>query len=89
MDVEPENQLETTKFHSSNKCQLPLQQQLIVHKTYQVPGSVAAAECKSVFDLVTRTATPNCAEHRTQLNALAIKDMLAEGVQLRWVHSGA
>ena len=32
---------------------------------------------------------PNCSEFRTQLNARAIKDLLAEGVSLRWVHSGA
>ena len=38
---------------------------------------------------MTRTAQPNCQEFRTQLQARAIKDLLAEGVQLRWVHTGA
>ena len=51
--------------------------------------SVAATDCKSLYDLVTRTAPPQCAEFRTQLAARAIKDMLAEGINLRWVHSGA
>ena len=51
--------------------------------------SVAATDCKSLFDLVTRTAPPQCAEFRTQLAARAIKDMLSEGINLRWVHSGA
>ena len=69
--------------------QLPETFATATHNAQSLPDSVAATDCKSLFDLVTRTATPNCAEHRTQLNALAIKDMLAEGVQLRWVHSGA
>ena len=60
--------------------------------TYQaqnLPESVAATDCKSLYDLITRTATPNCAEYRTQLNARAIKDLISEGVELRWVHSAA
>ena len=54
-----------------------------------LPESVAATDCKSLYDLITRTATPNCAEYRTQLNARAIKDLISEGVELRWVHSAA
>ncbi len=38
---------------------------------------------------MTRTAPPQCSEFRTQLAAKAIKDMLSEGIELRWVHSGA
>ena len=51
--------------------------------------SIAVTDCKSLFDLVTRTAPPNCQEFRTALQAKAIKDLLSEGVALRWVHSGA
>ena len=50
---------------------------------------LAITDCKSLFDLTTRTAVPNCQEYRTQLQARAIKDTLAEGIQLHWVHSGA
>ena len=50
---------------------------------------VAATDCKSLFDLVSRTAPPNCQEFRTQLNDKAIKEHLAEGCVLKWVHSGA
>lgn len=50
---------------------------------------VAATDCKSLYDLVTRTAPPQCTEFRTQLAARAIKDHLTEGTSLRWVHSGA
>lgn len=60
--------------------------------TYQaqkLDPSIAATDCKSLFDLVTRTAPPNCGEFRTQLQARSIKDLLAEGIKLRWVHSGA
>lgn len=58
-------------------------------KAQELPESFAATDCKSLFDLVTRTAVPNCAEYRAQLTARSIKDLLAEGVALRWVHSGA
>ena len=55
-------------------------------KSQQLPEGTVATDCKSLFDLVTRTAVP---AFRTQLNARRIKDLLAEGVQIRWVHSGA
>ena len=54
-----------------------------------VESDVATIDCKSLFDLVSRTAMPNCQEFRTQLQARAIKDFLQEGTDLRWVHSGA
>ena len=59
------------------------------HLAQQIPKAVAVTDCKSFFDLVARTAQPNCQEFRTQLQARAIKDLLAKGVALRWVHTGA
>ena len=50
---------------------------------------IAATDCKSLFDLITRTAMPSCSEFRTQLHARAIRDLISEGIQMRWVHSGA
>ena len=50
---------------------------------------LAITDCKSLYDLTTRTAVPNCQEFRTQLLARAIKDVLSEGIRLHWVHSGA
>ena len=50
---------------------------------------IAVTDCKSLYDLVSRTAPPNCQEFRTQLLARAIKDLMSEGVKLKWVHSGA
>ena len=57
--------------------------------TFKADPSIAVTDCKSLYDLVTRTAPPACQEFRTQLQARAIKDFLAEGTTLRWVHSGA
>ncbi len=58
-------------------------------KAQSLPESITVVDCKSLYDLVTRTAPPQCAEFRTQLYARSIKDMLSENTTLRWVHSGA
>lgn len=58
-------------------------------KTTELPDATSVVDCKSLYDLVTRTAPPNCQEFRTQLQAQAIKEQLGEGVHVRWVHSGA
>ena len=68
---------------------LPESYTTATYKAQNLPPSVAATDCKSLYDLVTRTAPPQCSEFRTQLAARAIKDMLSEGTDLRWVHSGA
>ena len=52
----------------------------ITAPTWKDSLDVAITDCKSLCDL---------AEFRTQLVARAIKESLKEGVQLRWVHSGA
>ena len=51
--------------------------------TFKEDPSLAVTDCKSLYDLVTRTATPSCQEFRAQLQAHAIKDCLSEGVRLR------
>lgn len=58
-------------------------------KAAQIPESVAATDCKSLYDLVTRTAMPSCIEFRTMINAKQINELLSENENLRWVHSGA
>ena len=52
-------------------------------------NDLAITDCKSLYDLTTRTAVPNCQEFRTQLLARSKKDVLSEGIKLHWVHSGA
>lgn len=58
-------------------------------RSQHLPEDLAVTDCKSLYDLVTRAAPPNCQEYRTMLHARSIKEMLQEGVQMRWVHSGA
>lgn len=53
--------------------------------TFREHPDVAVTDCKSLFDLTTRTAPPSCTEFRTQLVARAIKESLQEGVAaLSW-----
>ena len=59
------------------------------YRAQNLPSSLAVTDCKSLYDLVTRAAPPNCQEYRTMLHARAIKELIGEGVNLRWVHSGA
>ena len=53
------------------------------------PTAAAVTDCKSVFDIVTRTATPQCEEHRTTIECLLIRQRMKENCKLRWVASGA
>ena len=52
-------------------------------------SSIITTDCKSLYDLVSRTAPPSCQEFRTQLQAKLIKEHLQNGIQIRWVPSGA
>ena len=51
--------------------------------------SVAAIDCKSLYDVITKNSTPQCQEHRTLIEALVIKDHVKSGISLHWVHSAA
>jgi len=57
--------------------------------TFKETADIAITDCKSLYDLTTRTAPPSCSEFRVQLVSRAIKEALQEGILLRWVHSGA
>lgn len=50
---------------------------------------LTVTDCKSLCDLISRTAPPSCSEYRIQLVARAIEESLEEGTKLRWVHTGA
>ena len=56
--------------------------------TMKDSSDLAITDCKSLFDLTTRTAPPSCSEFMVQLVARAIQEALNEGIQLRWVRSG-
>ena len=53
------------------------------------PLASIATDCKSVFDLSTKTSTPVCEEFRTTLECLLIRERLTENCKLRWVCSQA
>ena len=57
--------------------------------TKQEDTDLTITDCKSLYDMITRTAPPSCSEFRVQLMARAIKESLREGTTLRWVPSGA
>jgi len=69
--------------------ELPQSYASATYRAQQLPESLAVTDCKSLFDLVTRAAPPNCQEFRTMLHARSIKELLSEGISMRWVHSGA
>ena len=52
-------------------------------------NAIITTDCKSLYDLISRTAPPACGEFRTQLQAKLIKEHLQNGVQIRWVPSQA
>ena len=51
--------------------------------------SIISTDCKSLYDIVSRTAAPSCQEFRTVLQAKLIREHLAAGVLVRWVPTGA
>ena len=55
----------------------------------RAPKASLVTDCKSAYDISTKTAVPSCAELRTQLECLLLRERLQENCQMRWVHSRA
>ena len=55
----------------------------------KAPQASLVTDCKSAYDISTKTAVPNCLELRTQLECLLLRERLQENCKLRWVHSRA
>ena len=53
------------------------------------PLATIATDCKSVYDIATKTSPPVCEEFRTTLECLLVRERLAEHCRLRWVSSQA
>lgn len=51
----------------------------------QLPSATVVTDCKSLFDLVTRTAMPSCEEFRTTLEVLLIRERSTEHTIFRWI----
>ena len=47
--------------------------------------AIIVTDCRSLYDLVTRLATPSTEEFRTTLEVLLIKQHCAENVSFRWI----
>ena len=60
----------------------------VLNKT-DCSDSIIATDCKSLYDLISKNAAPSCQEFRTQLQAKLIREHVDNGVQMRWVPSGA
>eukprot|EP00435_Cladocopium_sp_Y103_P025644 s3158_g6.t1 len=55
----------------------------------QAPTASAVTDCKSVYDIATKTSTPVCSEYRTTLECLLIRERLQENVAMRWISTQA
>ena len=78
----------STRWQNPEKTLTEIQPAITV-PTLNDYNDVAVTDCKSLHDLITRTAPPSCSEFRVQLVARAIKEALREGINVRWVHTGA
>ena len=63
--------------------------QQLLHQLPKSNSGIITTDCKSLYDLISRTAPPSCQEFRTLLQAKLIKEHLQNGIQIRWVPSGA
>ena len=50
-----------------------------------MPQAVITTDCRSLFDLVSRTAIPSCEEYRTTLEVLLIREQCQEHCVFRWI----
>ncbi|CAL1129202.1 unnamed protein product [Cladocopium goreaui] len=58
----------------------------VLHEARQ---AALVTDCKSAYDLLTRTAVPQCEEHRTTIECLLIRERLQANCAVRWVTSNA
>ena len=61
----------------------------LLEKLPKENSSIIPTDCKSLYDMISRTAPPSCQEFRAQLQAKLIKEHLKSGIQIRWVPSQA
>ena len=51
----------------------------------KLPHAAIVTDCKSLYDLVSRTAMPSCEEYRTTLEVLLIRERCLEHCVFRWI----
>lgn len=49
------------------------------------PKALLITDCKSLYDLVNKMATPNCQEWRTTIEVMLIKQQSAGNTECRWI----
>ena len=49
------------------------------------PKGLLITDCKSLYDLVNKMATPNCQEWRTTIEVMLIKQQSSENTECRWI----
>ena len=50
-----------------------------------LPKALLITDCKSLFDLMTKVAVPNCQEWRTTIEVMLIKQLAEENADCRWI----
>ena len=50
-----------------------------------LPKALIVTDCKSLYDLVTKLATPNCEEWRTTIEVMLIKEQSQDNISCRWI----
>ena len=51
----------------------------------ELPKALLITDCKSLFDLMTKVAVPNCQEWRTTIEVMLIKQLAEENADGRWI----
>ena len=51
----------------------------------QLPMGIITTDCRSLHDLVSRTAMPQCEEYRTTLEVLLIREQCQDNCVFRWI----
>ena len=67
----------------TNVAQFDWRQPQLVFR--QLPIATIVRDCKSLYDLVSRTAMPSCEEYRTTLEVLLIRERCQEHCHFRWI----
>ena len=49
------------------------------------PKGIMITDCKSLFDLVTKNAVPNCQEWRTTIEVMLLKEQSKDHTVCRWI----
>ena len=49
------------------------------------PKALLVTDCKSLYDLVNKMATPNCQEWRTTIEVMLIKQQSSDSTECRWI----